>query len=96
MLDPSTRFYRTDLDNSLVKKWLMLQAYRAEGELFCPLEGDAILCTVSRTYSKVFIRIRYRTYMHPLLTTTYKTGRPPSHSLTHGHCLCGDFSLRPR
>jgi hypothetical protein len=94
MLDPSTRFYRTDLDNSLVKKWLMLQAYRAEGEEFCPLEGDAVLCTVSRTYSKV--RIRYRPCMHPLLTITYKTGRPPSHSLAHRHCLCGDFSLPPR
>ncbi|KAJ7318499.1 hypothetical protein DFH08DRAFT_819777 [Mycena albidolilacea] len=52
MLDPSTRFHRTDIDTSLVKKWLMLQAYRAEGEELCPLEGDAVLCTVSRTYSK--------------------------------------------
>jgi hypothetical protein len=52
-----TRFHRTGLDDSLVKKWLLLQAYGAERPnepvQVQGLDRDKVLCTVTRSYFKV-------------------------------------------
>ncbi|KAJ7814371.1 hypothetical protein B0H13DRAFT_1924870 [Mycena leptocephala] len=53
-----TRFHCTGLDDSLVKKWLLLQAYGAERPnepvqvQVQGLDRDKVLCTVTRSYFK--------------------------------------------
>ncbi|KAJ7914136.1 hypothetical protein B0H13DRAFT_1873214 [Mycena leptocephala] len=47
-------YKQAGLDNGLVKKWLLLQAYGAEGsnDALHGSHGDTVLCTVTRSYFK--------------------------------------------